>query len=113
MVGSVRSVKETDLESVELQPSFPVISMHTHAKCITQNIPVAPYDDIHRLRQLLNAAKTVLMFTDGSIPAAGRDDQAPAFAIFIFSKTSMPLSTFSAILHHSFLFLASSFSLTS
>ena len=71
---------------LKLQPIFPIISMHAHANWITQNIPVMTFNHIHQLRGILQSAVHVYIYTDGSVPATDRDDQAPAFALVIFLK---------------------------
>ena len=71
-----------------LQQVFPTVSMHAHANWICQNIPVREYSGIHQLRGILKEAMHVYIYTDGSVPATDREDQAPAFALVIFFENA-------------------------
>ena len=62
--------------------------MHAHANWICQNIPVREYSGILQLRGILKEAMHVYIYTDGSVPATDREDQAPAFALVIFFENA-------------------------
>ena len=82
--SDLASLFPAEVDILALQVNFPDVEMHEYAHWLIANIPVSTYNSLAQLRQLISSAQHIYIYTDGSLPHAPREDQAPAFALVIF-----------------------------